>query len=178
MDKVPCKVCQKLILKKNIAAHKRTHKPVRQLLECVVCSKAFLWQHHLWRHMRLHADEQKLFYCATIGCSYATDRHENLRRHQATCASLNIKPEPVVSAPETSLTPSPENTAPKVEPMESSGLPSKENQAAPGKAEPREERQTQPEAQSQTTGPERMPLREIRNIQANNDKFQECSSQK
>ncbi|XP_076374280.1 zinc finger protein 800-like isoform X11 [Tachypleus tridentatus] len=49
-----CPVCRKqLTTKLGLQRHLEIHAPVRNLYQCVLCKRNFLWRHDLLRHLRI-----------------------------------------------------------------------------------------------------------------------------
>ncbi|XP_044742585.1 zinc finger protein 235-like [Chrysoperla carnea] len=51
-NRIPCKVCGKMISKTNMKPHLQTHKAVRDIYNCTQCSKQFLHQLSLEQHIQ------------------------------------------------------------------------------------------------------------------------------
>ena len=78
LEKVPCKVCNKLYRHREIKRHERTHAPRALLYACKVCNKSYCSKGALRAHE--HYVCEGPFRCKI--CSKVLDNRNALKRHQ------------------------------------------------------------------------------------------------
>ncbi|KAJ8676347.1 hypothetical protein QAD02_012134 [Eretmocerus hayati] len=69
-----CDMCNKIFtLKNTLRSHLESHQ-IERLSTCAICNKGLRSEEALGEHMKMHNEEEKLFYCKTCGRGFVNEK--------------------------------------------------------------------------------------------------------